>query len=127
MRTFTYQQRVYFSDTDAQGIMYHANYLNFAEHARHELGREIGFASRAGGEGFVVKSIKVSYDRPAFLDDLLTVETVISEMGRLSMVFSQKIMRGEEVLATLEVKAAYVSLETKRPTRIPDWLAGAVG
>ena len=62
MRTFVYTQRVYFSDTDAQGIVYHAAYLDFAEHARTELARELGTSGLDGDRALVVRSINISYD-----------------------------------------------------------------
>ena len=60
MKTFIYNQRVYFSDTDAQGIVYHAAYLNFAEHARTELGRELHASGLSGGNAFFAHNSKCS-------------------------------------------------------------------
>ena len=118
MKTFIYNQRAYFSDTDAQGIVYHAAYLNFAEHARTELGRELHASGLSGGNAFVVKSISISYEKPGYLDDMLTVETRVKDFGKVTIVFSQTVKRGEEVLADMEVKVACINLETKRPIRI---------
>ena len=118
MKTFIYNQSVYFSDTDAQGIVYHAAYLNFAEHARTELGRELHASGLSGGNAFVVKSISISYEKPGYLDDMLTVETRVKDFGKVTIVFSQTVKRGEEVLADMEVKVACINLETKRPIRI---------
>ena len=118
MKTFIYNQRVYFSDTDAQGIVYHAAYLNFAEHARTELARELHASGLSGGNAFVVKSISISYEKPGYLDDMLTVETRVKDFGKVTIVFSQTVKRGEEVLADMEVKVACINLETKRPIRI---------
>lgn len=120
MKTFIYNQRVYFSDTDAQGIVYHAAYLNFAEHARTELGRELHTSGLSGGNAFVVKSISISYEKPGYLDDMLTVETRVKDFGKVTIVFSQTVKRGDEVLADMEVKVACINLETKRPVRIGD-------
>ena len=120
MKTFIYNQRVYFSDTDAQGIVYHAAYLNFAEHARTELGRELHASGLSGGNAFVVKSISISYEKPGYLDDMLTVETRVKDFGKVTIVFSQTVKRGDEVLADMEVKVACINLETQRPVRIGD-------
>ncbi len=126
MRTFTYTQRVYFSDTDAQGIVYHAAYLDFAEHARTELARELGTSGLDGDRALVVRSINISYEKPAVLDDLLTVYTTVRDLGRVSMTFEQIIRRGEETVATLLVKVASIDIRTKRPLRIDEELVKAL-
>ena len=77
---FRYPVRVYFSDTDAGGIVYHARYLDFAEHARTELLRTIASEEAIQNRllsdriGFVVKALSIEYHLPAYLDDLLEVE-----------------------------------------------------
>ncbi len=126
MRTFTYTQRVYFSDTDAQGIVYHAAYLDFAEHARTELARELGTSGLDGDRALVVRSINISYEKPAVLDDLLTVYTTVRDLGRVSMTFEQIIRRGEETVATLLVKVASIDIRTKRPLRLDEELVKAL-
>ncbi len=113
MKKFIYRQRVYFSDTDAQGIVYHARYLDFAEHARTEMARQAGLSGLAGGKAFVVRSMSISFERPAFLDDELTVETEVSEYRRFSLTFSQTIKKGDETVAVLSVKLAYIDIESK--------------
>ena len=94
---YSYPIRVYYSDTDCGGIVYHARYLDFAEHARTEMLRDIG--AKHGLEGsqssltatlnlaFVVKSINVDYEKPAHLDDLLEVRTEL-ESAKRSLVFA---------------------------------------
>lgn len=126
MRTFTYTQRVYFSDTDAQGIVYHAAYLDFAEHARTELARELGTSGLDGDRALVVRGINISYEKPAVLDDLLTVYTTVRDLGRVSMTFEQIIRRGEETVATLLVKVASIDIRTKRPLRLDEELVKAL-
>lgn len=126
MRTFVYTQRVYFSDTDAQGIVYHAAYLDFAEHARTELARELGTSGLDGDRALVVRNINISYEKPAVLDDLLTVYTTVRDLGRVSMTFEQIIRRGEETVATLLVKVASIDIRTKRPLRIDEELVKAL-
>ena len=126
MRTCVYTQRVYFSDTDAQGIVYHAAYLDFAEHARTELARELGTSGLDGDRALVVRSINISYEKPAVLDDLLTVYTTVRDLGRVSMTFEQIIRRGEETVATLLVKVASIDIKTKRPLRIDEELVKAL-
>lgn len=147
---FRFPIRVYFSDTDAGGIVYHARYLDFAEHARTELFRkacEIASSPDFSGSGvigaseavgvsqqellaqdyaFVVKSIAIDYQRPGQLDDLLEVETVIEESKRFSMTFFQKVLRDDEVLAELHVRVASISKSSHRPLPIPQWLLAVV-
>ena len=131
MKEFLYTTRVYFSDTDAVGIVYHASYIDWAEHARTEMLREMiskpqsELAEGEDGILILVRSIRIDYQRPGYLDDLITVHTSIEEMKRLSCTVRQKIMRGDEVLADLKVGLAYVSAGAKRPAMIPDFIKQA--
>ena len=126
MKVFTYSQRVYFSDTDAQGIVYHARYLDFAEHGRTEMARQLGTSSLEGGLAFVVRSMTIGFEKPAYLDDMLVVETGVAEFGRVSMVFDQVIRRGEEVVCRMSVKVACIDIATKRIARIDQRLVDAL-
>lgn len=130
MKTFTYKARVYFSDTDAGGIVYHARYLDFAEHARTEALREVSLSSQSelltSDIAFVVKSINISYEKPGYLDDELTVETVVSDMKKFACVFSQQVKRKDEVLAIIETKVGCISISKKRPQLIPAEVASAL-
>lgn len=127
---YKYNVRVYFSDTDAGGIVYHARYLDFAEHARTEALRSVfslGQSELLSSDiAFVVKSINISYEKPGYLDDLLTVETSLKEAKRFSAIFIQEIKRGEDLLATLEVKVAALSISKKRPVIIPEEIIKAL-
>ncbi len=132
MKVFTYRTRVYFSDTDAAGIVYHASYIDWAEHARTEMLREMipdrpQSALAEGNDGILilVRSIRIEYQKPGYLDDEITVETSISEMRRLSCTILQVVKRGDDVLAVLRVNAAFVSAQTKRPALIPDFIQRA--
>jgi len=124
MKYFSFPVRVYFSDTDAGGIVYHTNYLNFAEHARTEALREVFRGSQqemlSQDIAFVVKSISISYEKPGFLDDELCVETSVKEAKRFSVIFLQVVKRGEDVLASIETKVGCISLSKKRPFPIPE-------
>ncbi len=128
--------RVYYSDTDCGGIVYHARYLDFAEHARTELLRDIGIATKQTGShrelmeqeamALVVKSANIDYQRPAYLDDLLTVETEIAEAKRFSIVFRQTVKREGETLCVVLVKVAAIDTTTMRPKPMPEWFVPAV-
>ena len=131
MRTFEYKARVYFSDTDAGGIAYHARYLDWAEHGRTEMLREIypgKSQSQLVSEDhlmIVVKSISIEYRTPAFLDDEITVLTELADIQHVSCTIRQSIMRGDTLLSILMVRVAFIDSETKRPRKIPEDIAAA--
>jgi acyl-CoA thioester hydrolase len=120
---FIYPIRVYYEDTDAGGIVYYANYLKFAERARTEFLRTLAVHQQQDLEqkqtGFIVRSCHIEYLKSAVLDDALTVTCQVTEVGAASAVVAQEIRRGDEVLATLEIKVIYMSIASHRPTRIP--------
>jgi acyl-CoA thioester hydrolase len=122
--------RVYFEDTDAGGIVYHAAYLRFAERARTEWLRELGLPHRQlidqSGLIFVVKRLAIEYHRPARLDESLVVETRVAGIGGASVALRQRIRRGGEGIATLDVALACVRLATGRPERIPATLRALI-
>lgn len=122
--TFVMPVRVYYEDTDVGGIVYYANYLKFAERARSEYIRTLGFDQQAelSSEdriGFAVRHCEIDYLKPAVLDDLLTVSCKIVEYGGASAQMHQEIRRGEEILVVLDVKVACLNLIKKRPVRMP--------
>lgn len=114
--------RVYYEDTDAAGIMYYANYLKFAERARTEALRAAGIEQSAlraeGGLAFVVRRAAIEYHAPARLDDVVTVETVLVEMGRVKLSMRQYLRCGELLLAKADIDIVTVGADM-RPARIP--------
>lgn len=123
---FTLPVRVYFQDTDAGGVVYHANYLNFWERARAEWLRTFGY-SNAGlmkelGVVFVVRSMKIDYLKPAVLDDALEATVEVKEIGRSRLTLLQTLMRGEEVLSEAEVHLVCVSVAAFKPVSVPEVL-----
>lgn len=113
------------ADTDASGLVYHANYLAFAERARTEMLREAGITQAeliAGGEGFwAVAEADIRYRRPARLDELLTVVSRPTAVGAATVRIEQRILREEECLVELEILAAFLAPDG-RPKRQPaDW------
>jgi acyl-CoA thioester hydrolase len=121
--SFAFRVRVYYEDTDAGGVVYHASYLRFLERARTEWLRAFGVNQRQlnDGEGplFAVRSVHIDYLSAARLDDELVVITTISALGRASVGFSQRIERAGDLLSSAEVKVVAVSLATGRATPIP--------
>ncbi|MGC2167378.1 MAG: tol-pal system-associated acyl-CoA thioesterase [Gallionella sp.] len=124
--TFTLPIRVYFHDTDAGGVVYHANYLNFMERTRTEWLRTYGH-SNAGlmkefGVVFVVRSLEIEYLKPALLDDLLTVTAQIKDIGRSRVSLVQTVTRQDELLTKAEVHLVSVSTESFKPVSVPELL-----
>ena len=125
-RIFSLPVRVYFQDTDAGGVVYHANYLNFMERARTEWLRTYGY-SNAGlmkefGVVFVVRSFKLDYLKPALLDDMLNVTAQIKDIGRSRVSLLQQVLRKEEVMVEAEVHLVSVSIESFKPVSVPEVL-----
>ena len=85
-KIFSFPVRVYFQDTDAGGVVYHASYVNFMERSRTEWLRTFGYSNaslmKELGVVFVVRSLKLDYLKPALLDDLVTVTSHVKEIGR---------------------------------------------
>jgi acyl-CoA thioester hydrolase len=115
--------RVYYEDTDTAGIVYYANYLKFAERARTEMMRDCGSNHRELAErfdaAFAVSRCEVDYLRPAHLDDLLSVETRVLEVGAAVIHLDQRVLRSETLLTRLRLRIACVNRQG-RPVRLPD-------
>jgi acyl-CoA thioester hydrolase len=119
--------RIYFEDTDAGGIVYHANYLRYAERARTEALRAMGLPhsdmQRLHGCFLVVKRAAVEYERPARLDDSVTIRTRIRRASA-TLLLDQQFWRGEERLAAVEVVLVCVDQASLAPRRLPEpWLS----
>lgn len=123
MKHHTFPVRIYYEDTDAAGIVYHANYLKFAERARTEALRMAGFDQselmREQKIGFVIRRADCTFLKPAMLDDLLTIETSLNDINRVSLHMQQTIRRGSEKLITLDIKLAVVG-EGMKLAKLPD-------
>ncbi len=121
--------RVYYEDTDTAGVVYYANYLKFAERARTEALRESGIEqAKLFSEhniGFVVRRCLVDFFKPAKLDDLLTIETKLNDISKVSMSMTQTIKSGKEKLVVLEVKLALVDTNMKL-AKIPEFVQKAI-
>lgn len=122
--------RVYFEDTDAGGVVYHAAYLRFAERARTEWLRDLGLPHSQliaeTGLIFVVRRLAIEYVRPARLDESLIVETRLAGLGRASVTLAQTVLREDATVASLEVVLACVRLATGRPEAMPEGLRGLI-
>ncbi len=123
---FIWPIRVYWEDTDAGGVVYHASYLRFLERARSEWLRALGYAQDALRESlgvvFVVRAMQLEFLRPARLDDELFVTVAVLERRRASLVMRQSILRGDMPLLDAEVKVACVAAADFRPRAVPEAL-----
>jgi acyl-CoA thioester hydrolase len=120
--------RVYYEDTDAVGVVYHANYLRFAERARTEMLRCLGLehgALNARGLAFTVRRCVVDYLAPARLDDRLEVRTSLARQGGASLDLEQRIVRDDRLLVRMDVRLALIS-SALRAVRLPPALIAAL-
>lgn len=114
--------RVYYEDTDAGGIVYHASHIRYAERGRTEFLRKIGFHNsglmQENGVLFVVRRIEAEYLKPARLDDLLTVRTALHSMKGTSFIMRQAILREEQPLFSMDITLVCVDRDGK-PVAMP--------
>lgn len=130
MTEFSWPVRVYYEDTDAGGVVYHANYLAFMERARTEWLRSLGFGQRDLAEElgvlFAVRSMELDFLKPARFDDELTVTAAIDQLARARIDFLQEIRSGSgEVLCRGRVRVACIDGERFRPCAIPGAIRNA--
>lgn len=116
---FRFDIRVYYEDTDAGGVVYYANYLKFFERARTEWLRRLGVnqSEYAVQEQrlFVVNKVEIQYRKPAVLDDLLTLYSTITRVGRASLIFHQIAQRGDQALCESTIEVCCIDAKTFRP------------
>lgn len=125
-RPFSWPVRVYYEDSDAQGLVYFANYFKFMERARTEWLRALGFSQHALARDedlvFAVVKVALNYRKPARLDDELHVGARVTSIGRSSIVFEQFVRRvaDDVLLCDGEVRVACLGAAAFRPRAIPD-------
>lgn len=124
----TFDLRVYYEDTDAGGVVYHANFLKFAERGRTELLRSIGFTNTSlkAREGllFVVRHIEADYSKTARLEEELQVISHVEDIKNASFIMRQTVARGPDILCSLKVALVCVEMDENgvKPVRIPEHL-----
>jgi acyl-CoA thioester hydrolase len=126
MAPFTIPVRVYWEDTDAGGVVYHASYLRFLERARTDWLRALGIDQSAllrdERRQFVVVEANIRYHRPARFDDRLLVSVRLEERRGASIVMQQEIRRdaaGSELLISATIRAACLDSDNLRPRPLP--------
>ncbi len=120
---FSHQLRIYWEDTDAGGVVFYANYLKYFERARTEWLRARGFEQEAlrstARVVLVVTEARLSYRRPARLDDELRVTVDRCDVGRASLEITQVAWRGDERLVEGDIRIGCVDADTFKPRRLP--------
>ena len=123
---FSWPIRVYYEDTDAQGVVYYANYFRFMERARTEWLRALGVDQRALMQDerriFVVTGTQADFVAPARFNDEIVVTASLAKLSRATFDIEQNIYRDSldgDLLLRGSVRAAYLDADTLRPTRVP--------
>ena len=123
---YSFPVRVYFENTDAGGVVYHAEYLKFLERARTEWLRHLGFDHQALARShrvvLIVTALAAEFVKPARLDDTLAVSVRLESLGRVRCAFAQEIRRDDDVLVKAKVTVACVTGESFKPLEIPEAL-----
>lgn len=116
--------KVYYEDTDAQGVVYHANYLKYFDRARTEwLMRQTMHwqAMCETGYAYVVKSVQVNYHAPAKLGDDLTIHSQLSLSRPTVALWHQIIFRNDERICEANIEIVYVNAQG-HPQRLPEYI-----
>lgn len=122
MKIHKFPFTIAYADTDAEGIVYHARYLEIAERARMNWLR--GKLNVGGDVGFVVRELNVKYIQPLRVADEFVVETQMVDVGAVVVKVEQKFVKDGNVCAIINLKVAYLG-DDMRPKRMPgDFIEG---
>jgi acyl-CoA thioester hydrolase len=120
---FEWPVRVYYEDTDAQGVVYYANYFRFLERARTEWLRSLGVDQvhmmREQRRIFVVVSTHADFIAPARFNDEIVVTASLSGLSRATFDIEQNVLRGPQLLVQSGVRVALLDADTMKPQRVP--------
>ena len=108
---------VAYADTDAEGVMYHARYIEVAERARFDISKKMSIPD--GDIGFVAREVNIKYMRPILLGDTFTVESRFVKIGGASMTIEQKFVKDGDICAIMNITIAYLGSDMK-PKAIPE-------
>lgn len=121
---FSVKYRIYYEDTDSQGIVYYANYLKFFERARTEFLRSKGIMQtqlvRDENLLFVVRKCEIEYFSSARLDDLVEISVEITEIKNASIIIKQEAKIADKILVSLLVVIVTIDSKNYRPAKIPE-------
>ena len=122
-KNYIHKVKVYYEDTDAGGVVYYANYLNFLERARTEAINNLGLSNKKIKEDFdafiIVKSCNIQYKKSAYLEDELSIRSFVKDITKTSFSMMQIITRKDEIITEVLVHLVFVN-SVKKPTKIPD-------
>ena len=122
-KSFNYNLKVYYEDTDAGGVVYYANYLKFLERARTEALFSIGYSNKKIRDIFnsliIVKSCNIEYKKSAYLEDELKVRSFVKSISKTSFFMNQIITKEEDVIVEAQVHLVFVNNDGK-PVKIPE-------
>jgi acyl-CoA thioester hydrolase len=128
-QAFVWPLRVYYEDSDAQGVVYYANYFRFMERARTEWIRSLGVEQdvmmHRDRRIFVVVDTRAQFISPARFNDMLAVTARLVELSRASFLIEQEIYRNtidDQLLCRGTIRAAYLDADTLKPVRLPETL-----
>ena len=128
---FSLPVRVYYQDTDAGGVVYHASHLQFLERARYEWLRKLGFTANSliesHGVLFMLRSLEIEYSKPATLDNLLMVTVKVTHIGRSRITVYQGILRDEIKLVSATIHIVCVGVTSLKPVSLPAPLREKIG
>jgi acyl-CoA thioester hydrolase len=121
---FAHAVRIYYEDTDAEGVVYYANYLKFMERARSEWLRarhwSVNRLADEWGIVFAVRSVQVDYLSPARLGEDLLVSVEPANIGRVTLTLHQRVCRETETLCAGDIKLASLSRDNFKPRPLPE-------
>lgn len=126
----SYEIRVRFAETDAQGIAHHASYVVWLEVARvaYLADHAGGYRSiQARGIEALTTGVRLDYRVAAVFDDVLTIHLRCVDVRGARFRYEYRIERAGELVASAETLHATVDAQTRQPTRVPTWFVEAVG
>ncbi len=122
-KNFTHKIKVYYEDTDAGGVVYYANYLNFLERARTEAINTLGLSNKKIKEDFgaliIVKSCYIDYKKSSYLEDELSIRSFVKSITKTSFFMNQIITRNKDLIVEAKVQLVFVN-NLGKPIKIPD-------
>ena len=121
-KTFSHNVKIYYEDTDSGGVVYYANYLKYFERARTEALLTIGLSNLKIKDEFnsliIVKSCNIEYKKSAYLEDNLTIKSLISSISKTSFVMDQSIYKEDLLIVDAKIHLVFVN-EKGKPVKIP--------
>jgi len=118
-----FTQRIIYQDTDAEGVVYYANYLGYFERGRTELIRQMGISLKKikeeKGIVFAVEKVECDYASPAFYDDEVMIETEIEKLTGARIIFKQAAKRGDKTLVSAKITLFALNIKDFKPVRLP--------